>query len=268
MKKSFLLILFVFDFGLAFALPPEIDKDNYLDVQQEEMGNHFSEYKNIGKMNLSSLALTTFSFQYERIIGKKTSVSLGFRFTPSSSLPFKSIIKGFIEDEGDSDNEIHDLLDNTRKSGVAFTPEFRYYLGKKAGKGFYVAPFGRYEHLSLKAPFFYDNDEGQRTSLNGNISINSLGIGVLFGTQFRISERFTFDWWILGPYYTRHSVSISASNLNLSASEQRDLKEAINDIEVMGRKPDVTITANKLEAKDGFSFGAVRAFGFCLGFKF
>ena len=109
------------------------------------------EQRNIVKLNVAAFALKTFSVQYERALGRKTSLALGFRATPKSHLPFKSTIESIIDDE-----ETWRNVRNLETGSFAITPEFRYYLGKQDRRGFYLAPFVRYSHYEAEMPFIYD----------------------------------------------------------------------------------------------------------------
>ena len=102
---------------------------------------------NIAKINLSALATGTFSFQYERALSNKVSLALGVKFRPSSGIPFKSTIKSFLDTL--SDGVAIDFINNAKVGGYAITPEIRFYLGKGAMHGFYLAPFARYESNNL-----------------------------------------------------------------------------------------------------------------------
>src|SRR5690606_6922109 len=58
-----------------------------------------SQEINLVKVNLTALPLNNFSFQYERAIGKKTTVAMGLRFMPKGDLPLKSAIESLIDDD-------------------------------------------------------------------------------------------------------------------------------------------------------------------------
>ena len=58
-------------------------------VQKEKV----AEKKNIVKINLPALAFKNISLQYERKIGKKTSVAVNVHTIPFGQLPFQSTFK-------------------------------------------------------------------------------------------------------------------------------------------------------------------------------
>ena len=92
--------------------------------------------KNLLKINLTAIPLNNYSFMYERKIGRKTSLAVGYRFMKEGGLPLKSNFKTLIDDE-----ELFDRLDQFQTGNSAVTPEIRFYMGKGVFRGFYLAPF-------------------------------------------------------------------------------------------------------------------------------
>src|SRR5512133_2425114 len=91
---------------------------------------------NFVKVNLTSIALKNYAFQYERVLTKRISVGLSYRTMPSTTLPFKDLI---INSMKDADQQTIDAIGSLQVSNTAITPEVRFYLGKKGyGRGFYI----------------------------------------------------------------------------------------------------------------------------------
>lgn len=231
--------------------------------------NESQAFKNIIKINVSSLVFKTGSFQFERLLNRKMSVALGIRLSPASGLPFRSSIENTIENKGgEVDEEVKSFINGARMSGFAFTPEFRYYFGKEAGRGFYLAPFVRYEQFNLRSTYLLKTDTNETVTpipFRGQVSV--FGIGILLGSQFHIGGRLTLDWWILGPYFTANTLKLSAGNLNLSPDEQNQLKESLDGIEFGWAKISSDVSAERAKLKARGSFVAIRGFGFCLGVR-
>jgi len=98
------------------------------------------EPKSVFKMNLSSIALNHYSFQYEYVIKARQSVCLGFGFSPNVSLPFKNTLSDAFGDNEDAARAI----ETTKFSKVTITPEYRFYMGRhNAPQGFYLGLFAR-----------------------------------------------------------------------------------------------------------------------------
>ncbi len=143
----------------------------------------FAQPKNAIKVNLFSPILKTGSFFYERAISETSSLNLGFLFTAMKA--------------GD-----------TKFSGFAITPEYRFYLGENgAMDGFYVAPYARYSSFTLKnEDSNYDFGSGNTTSIEeSKATLTSIGGGLVIGRQWIFKERISLDMFI-GPSYSSASI--------------------------------------------------------------
>lgn len=127
-----------------------------------------SSEKNVLKVNTLSLFLGTGSVFYERAFTDNLSGQLGF---------------GYLN-YGKGDD---------RFSGLFLTPEVKLYPKQNAIDGMYVAPYLRYNGLSLKV-----EDAGKA-------SVNSIGGGVAFGRQWVTNSGFTMDLFF-GGHYMKASV--------------------------------------------------------------
>lgn len=225
------------------------------------------EQINLVKLNAGALLLKTFSIQYERAISRKSSLALGFRATPKSSLPFKSTLESIIDDD-----ETWRNVRNLETGSFAITPEFRYYLGKEQLSGFYFAPFVRYSHYTAEMPFIYDiTDPTTSTVVAQDVmplsgSMNTYTAGIMIGAQWRLSKKFYLDWWILGPNFGASKGKIDGAK-NLSPFEQRDLREQLADLDIplTDYTYEVTDTGAKMDFDGGWA--GVRA-GLAVGFRF
>jgi len=156
------------------------------------------------KLNLTNL-LTPFprtaSVAYERVIADNISVNT----TIGILVP---VVDGnaLATDDGG-------FVGNTRLGGLNITPEVRFYTGRNgAPRGFYVAPYLRYNTWSAKLDgTFTEAETGNNTSIDGELvgRINFVGLGVQFGAQWVISDVFVIDWYFLG---------LSANFTNIAAS--------------------------------------------------
>jgi len=170
--------------------------------------------KNVVKLNLvpfglMAVGLSNFSMQYERALGNKISVCLGFSYMPSSGLP--------------SQYASSDLLKALKISGYSITPEFRFYLGKKgAPRGFYLAPYFKYASYSITTNYKFtrvDTVPGPPPTtvetpfdwaIKGNYSF--IGGGLMMGVHYIIKNRVSIDWGILGAHFGASKVSMSVSD--------------------------------------------------------
>ncbi len=148
--------------------------------------NAYSQ-NNRAKLGLFGLTYKNINLKYERVLAPNATVQVNLGFRPSSRLrAFESF-----QIEGTESIDI-DVQHNT----FTFIPEFRYYLNKKDNaKGVYVGANFDYMRLGLLG-----NHESE-FSYNGDITLNYIGGGLNFGTQWILDNGFTIDWHILGLGY-------------------------------------------------------------------
>ena len=191
--------------------------------------------KNVIKINVFALGLSNFSFQYERVLGQKYAVALGFSMMPSRNLP--TLL---------SDLDSSKTLSKLKISDWSITPEFRWYPGTKQGAphGFYLAPYLRYSNTDLTLPYEYTlSGMGSRTdNIEGNYT--GFGGGLMMGAQWLIKQKFSIDWWILGGHYGSgsSSVSIAADYTSLSATQRAEVKAKLDKTELPVGKINSSIT--------------------------
>ncbi len=253
--------------GAAIASSTLAGSQTLAQTQDFSSSSSTSEQKNIIKLNAGALLLKTFSVQYERMLTKKTSLSLGFRATPKAGLPFKSTIESIINDD-----ETWNNVRNLKTGSFAITPEFRYYFGKNELSGFYLAPFVRYSNYSAEMPFQYDiTDPTTNLVVAQDVmpltgTMNAYTAGIMIGSQWRLTKKFYLDWWILGPNFGASKGRIDGSK-SLSPFEQQDLREQLADLDIP--LTDYTYEVNENGANMDFDGGwaGVRG-GLCIGFRF
>lgn len=148
-----------------------------------------SAQDNVIKVNILSPIVKTGSFFFEHKINASSSVQLGALFTNWS-------------------------VDNTKITGFAITPEYRFYLSdsKEALRGFYVAPYLRYQNLTLSNTYQnYNGSSGGYTTSPDEASLNTFGGGILIGHQWIFKQRFSLDTF-LGPSYNGGTLSYKNSS--------------------------------------------------------
>lgn len=247
MKYSFALLTGLF--SSLFAIAQKTDDSN----------DKKAESENVFKINLGSLSVKNFAFQYERAIGKKTSVALGVRFQPYGTIPFKSTIEDAVNDP---DIKVGDI----KVGNFALTPEFRYYLGKAALKGFYLAPYARYANYKMQAPVTYTSTLTTKTALfTGNIS--SFSGGLLMGSQFKLGKSVVLDWWILGGHFGSSDGTLDFAT-PLTTTEQADLRASLDNIDIPLFNIEYNIHANGGTISSKGAWAGFRGFGLNLGIRF
>ena len=128
--------------------------------------------KNIIKLNYLSPLAGTFNMSYERVIASKKSVQLGVFLTERSG-----------------------------RTSFGITPEVRFYLSdnKPAPRGFFVAPYLRYQYI-----------DRSQVSVNDKISVFTSGF--VLGGQWLFSKKFSFEVFGGVCYNIRREHGNSASN--------------------------------------------------------
>lgn len=217
--------------------------------------------KNQLKINLAALVFTNFSLQYERQLGRKTTLAIGANMRPFGSMPFQSLAKKAL-------NESAVNLDKLKFGAWGITPELRYYVGKKgAMRGFYLGPYFSYRSYKSDLPIKYANDTKDGI-FSGNIKSYTFGLQI--GAQWKIGKNLYFDWWIIGPNYGSGRGDLTLTTA-LTPSEQADL---IDEIETI--KDDLPFdaiesyqvgpTGSNIKIKGPWA--GLRGMGFCIGYRF
>lgn len=223
--------------------------------------------KNIFKINLPSVALKNYSFQYERVVNNRQSLALGFSISPNTSLPFKNTL---LDEFGDNE-DARNAIESTMFTKISITPEYRFYLSKKgAPSGFYIAPFARYTHMSLDQVYTFTASSGKVHTPNLKGEFNGVGGGFMLGAQWMLGRKVSLDWWIMGPFFGTMKASMHGTDdmSDMSAADKADLKNDIEGVDIPLWDIEATIGDNKIDAKLDGPFYGVRAFGLSLGIRF
>jgi hypothetical protein len=224
--------------------------------------------RNILKANLTSLLFRNYSFQYERVLSRRVSLGVSYRFMPSGPVPFKNAI---INNVADGDPETIEQINSLTLSNSAITPELRFYFGKHGyGRGFYLAPFYRYaKHEAGNVTVEYQSSSTGTSSIDMSGKLTSNTGGLLIGAQWNLGRNLVLDWWIIGPHFGSGKGDLAGvSSRPLTASEQADLKNELESIDFpFGIESTVTVDANGAKMQLSGPMAGVRA-GLQIGFRF
>ncbi len=226
-------------------------------VQKEKV----AEKKNIVKINLPALAFKNISVEYERQVGKKSSVSINVHTIPFGQLPFQSAFKNIF-------NNSNVQYDKFKLGSFGVVPEFRYYVGRKGAlHGFYIGPFVSISNYKMNLPINYNNNT-KPGIFDGKL--NAITGGLQLGKQFRLGNSLTLDWWILGPNYGSANGTLNFTGA-LTTSDQSDLTTKLEDVKNKApfkaiKSYSVSSTGASVVVKG--PWGGLRGLGFSLGFRF
>lgn len=223
--------------------------------------------RTIVKANALGWATRNFGFYGERIIHKHVSAVVGLNWMPQGGIPF---IRRFSDEQS---------LRDIRIGSFAFTPEVRFYLSKSGyGRGFYIAPYYKYEQFNASHwSFNYrdDTNTDQKIELNGNFNTHSFGS--VIGIQWLVgrNKNIVLDWTIIGAHYGANQGTFNGtSTRSLSPTEQAELKKeienAFNDVKLgdksLIRTESITIEANSAQAKIKSPWALIRS-SFSIGYR-
>ncbi len=218
-----------------------------------------SSDKNAVKVNVSAFAFKGFGLQYERQIGRKITVALGYSKIPEGNIAFQSAIKNLIDDP---DVNVGDF-----KLGTSIiTPEIRFYLSKKgAFHGFYLAPYGRFSGYTMQVPVNYSSTNADRTAVFSG-KINNSTFGLLLGSQFKPGGKLYLDWWIIGAGIGSASGNLVAAT-PLSPTEQNELKNELDNLDVPFTTIKSQVNNNGATVTTTGSMAGIRGLGLNLSFR-
>jgi hypothetical protein len=220
---------------------------------------------NIFKVNLTALPLKNYSIQYERILHKHISAAIGIRFMPEGDLPFKNALSNAFNGDSATENAIN----NSQLGNFAFTPEFRFYVGRRGyGHGFYIAPYYRYANFNASSvPLEYDGGTTTKTiNLTGDITTHTGGL--MFGAQWFLGKYVTLDWWIIGAHFGNAKGTLTGTpNTPFTSLEQNDIRQSIEDINLPVGNIKAEVTANSAKAIFDGPWAGVRG-AIILGIRF
>ncbi|MGN7784222.1 DUF3575 domain-containing protein [Niabella sp. 22666] len=222
---------------------------------------------NILKLNVAALALKNISIQYERILTRRSSVALGLRYAPETTLPLTSMIKKAVLDEPGTERSLAGTIENATLANFAITPEYRLYLGKGYGQGFYIAPFYRYAVYDVKKMnVTYGEAMSKNIDLGGKFTTNTGGI--LLGAQWYLAKCLKLDLWILGPGYGTGKGNIEGVNQgNFTPADKEDIRKELDKIDIPLTKKTYEITDNAVKLKLDGPWAGIRS-GITVGVKF
>lgn len=152
--------------------------------------------------------------------------------------------------------------------GYQITPEYRYYISKKASAGFFVGGYLRYSKYSVQSHVKYIGE-------NYNVLFTFKGVfsatngGIITGYKWKLGSHFNIETWLLCLHAGMNSLKLSASNdFELIDAPQflQDLQSTLSDIPVV-RNWASNIVNRDVKVGFGYTFVGTRA-GLCLGYTF
>lgn len=217
------------------------------------------------KANIISPVIKNYGFQLEQVLSKRVSIAVGYRTMPKGNLPFKSAIVN----QSGGNASTQQALDALFMKNTAFTPELRFYLGKKGyGRGFYVAPFYRNAKYNVEGlSFDYTNSTNTQSTMYLSGELNTSTMGIQLGAQWSLGKHVCLDWWIIGPHYGNANGTLKGTtSVALSTNEQTSLRNELNNFSVPLATVKPTVDANGATVNITGPWAGIKA-GLMLGIK-
>lgn len=129
---------------------------------------------------------------------------------------------------------------------------YRYYFGKRAARGVYIEPYGKY--LRHEANGILEGDLSDKLAkMDTHTKYEGFGAGAQLGVQFLLFKRLSVDFYFLGIEANSskfHSSSTDIANslpwtFVQSAEARANFEDAIEDIPFVKNKMTVTIDQSK-----------------------
>jgi len=143
--------------------------------------------RNVVKFLPLNLQFNSVAFEYERMINFKNSLTLEI------GLPSQKSIIGKYGINSNSD------LKSAEFGTTTIMAAYRHYTGKrKLPKGFYIAPYLKYQQLTGRAGITGVNDQSIPYAGNIDFKLNTINLGCQLGVQVLIAKRVSIDLYFLG----------------------------------------------------------------------
>lgn len=248
MKKTYIILCALITLALSSSAYTSSDSTKVI-----------TGHKNLIKINVPALALRTYAVEYERGIGKKIALSLGYRFMPKGDIPFRDEVNNLINDP-----ETAKQLNSFQFGNSAITPQIKFYFGKDLFKGFYLAPFARIAKYNVAGTFLFDvNGTQEEMPLTGDL--NTLTGGLEIGVQFRLGKAVHLNF-NFGPQFGTSKGDFTGTK-TLSTQEQQGLRDELENLEIPFTDKTVTVNGSGANVKLNGPWGGLKA-GIMLGIRF
>lgn len=231
-----------------------------------------SEYKprNILKINLPSLGLATYSFQYELFPASYFSLGLGYKFTPERKMIFSKQVINIVEKSnnyGNINSPGRKFFEHFKFEGQSLTPEMRFYFRKGFGKGAFLGSFIRFDDYKFKTVYsFYGESENFNIDFVGNFK--SIGLGLTFGAQYPIGKHLTIDTY-LAPYLSNIKINFNSfSDFELTDNEVVQLADELNKFKLPDGTTEIELSNSSANGKLTSKFFPNLRIGVGVGYRF
>jgi hypothetical protein len=255
MKPKITTISFLFLLILLANVGLAQNRSYFKPLERNQRFGNQKLQRNILKVEPTKLIIGGINLSYERLLTKSMSVNLRAKY---HSLGFiERNIDGF---EVSGDNYSFGLSERPRFYHWGIDAEYRFYIkNKKAGSGFYIAPYGRCFNYTGSIESLYSTTVLDKpVKIDGDLktSIGALGAGVQLGAQWLIKDKVSIDWGFAGLGIDRYvfEVGVKSDNLNNTIDKYTtDLQNVLGEVSgFLTRKIAFNALDNELSSKVPF----------------
>lgn len=222
---------------------------------------------NIIKLNVPGLLMKSVGLQFEHRITRKTTLAMGLIYRPMGSWTYSKYFDTLTTGSGYSQETIFMFANSTFRTFM-LTPEFKYFLGRRAPAGIYVSAFARAKFDKTNFKYHYQNNSSPENLGSASLNETVLGGGLLIGYQIMSKKHLTIDFWFLGPWIgnmhtnLRSSVDVS----QMSSLQQTFASQGIKEWFSAGHE--VEWNSKGIATRFNELFISTRIFGINLGYSF
>ncbi|MCA0363234.1 MAG: DUF3575 domain-containing protein [Bacteroidetes bacterium] len=194
-------------------------------------------YKNAIKFNTLGPVSQLYSAQYELAIGKHLAFNNTFFYRPKKLIPAGETIDNLAKKHGLGLTGIkfeNIFMDEAKLGMKGYSPELRYYIGKKKNRLF-VSAIGQYEDFDMTVPAnlavkykTYATD----IKVPVDFTFKTYSAGILIGKQFNW-RRLGVDFVIIGPHFGKakefYAVAQNAALKQLNQEEKQYILDKIQE---------------------------------------
>lgn len=183
---------------------------------------HLPDSRNNLKLNLLSPFYSNLSVFYQRAIDEDNSFQIG-----ASYMDFSGVFGSSSSSSGidySKSNEVTKMF--------SITPEYRYNLTGQYLSGVYFGSFLRYMNINYtfdKSQYIYSGSGSTTVNTSESYQYNTVGLGVLVGSQLLYKRKISFDAYI-GPVYN----IVVSSNHTVNSNNDVNIPDGIPTLFVRG----------------------------------
>ena len=179
------------------------------------------------------------------------------------SIPRPTKIPNLIQENIETEEGSRTIKNRFTQVGAIL--ENRFYFSHTAPQGLYLAPYLRYNRLSLSQATI--TNEQYETKIKG--AIGGFGLGAAFGAQFYLGNHITMDLSLVGVdlKWLRGSLSYSSNDPeNDLVAFRNEIQDKLEEIPFIGKQLSAQIDGDQI--KVSYPLGPIPAYRFNLSVNY